>query len=280
MPGRHGRSVRPRAVTRAPAHRPARRLYARRVSDAILRAHAWVLDHWPESPRRWFAVIAAAVAIVVGTLAALRPLGVLVHDLDPIAYVGLAVACWIGAGGALVPIPGVRQVSWLMIVHQSAALDPLIVVPVAAAAMALGQTSFYAAARAGAHRARRDRDDRTDSASEPSGPGEAGTRHAWSARLGALRRGIAAHIPAWVGRWTDRAKDAIARLMRTHPMRAIFLVSLVPTTLTTFASATAGAMGIGFRTFIAASLGGFLVLSTVLAVLGQAILAALGIQAR
>ncbi len=193
----------------------------------VLRVDTWILDHWPESPRRRIVAIVAIVAIVVGTLAALRPLGVLVHDLDPLAYVGLAVACWIGAGGALVPIPGVREVSWVMVIHQGAALEPLIVLPVAAAAMALGQTSYYTAARVGAHHEHETVRPAEEDAGESTGTSRAD--RSLRARLRALRGRLGAYLPAWIGRVMDDAKGAIKRMMHVHPRRAIFLVSIFPT---------------------------------------------------
>ena len=65
-------------------------------------------------------------------------------------YLGLAAACWVGAGGVLVPVPGVRPLSWVMVVHQSVALDPLVVTGLSALAMAFGQTSLFIAAEYGA----------------------------------------------------------------------------------------------------------------------------------
>ena len=108
---------------------------------------------WPTSRRRQVVTIVALMAIILATfLASSRLLRFVFQGLDILAYVALFVACWIGAGGGLVPIPGVRVVSWLMIIQQGAALDPVIVAVVAAFAMVLGQTSYFLATRATQHR--------------------------------------------------------------------------------------------------------------------------------
>ena len=114
-----------------------------------MRAYEWVLVHWPTTWRRR---IAAVVAIVVFVLAALplvfRVAGFAV-DLGILPYVALFILCWVGEGGALVPIPGVRLLSWLTIVQQGANLDPVFVAVVAAVAMACGQSTYFLVARSG-----------------------------------------------------------------------------------------------------------------------------------
>jgi membrane protein DedA with SNARE-associated domain len=258
-----------------------------RPSRAYLDAHAWVLDHWPETGRRRFAVVVTLVALVLGTIAAFHPAAALVTALDPLAYTGLVVVCWIGAGGALVPIPGVRYVSWFMVAHQGAYMDPLVVAPLAAAAMALGQTSYYAAARVGADRVKarlgRREGHRTsgggaDGAAPPgvAVPDEAASSGAATPPHG--HRSILDRAPTPIRRAMTTAKDAITRLLDVHPRRAIFLVSVFPTPLTTFAAASAGALGVRFTPFFVAAFAGFLVLASVLAILGQGILRALGIS--
>ncbi len=96
----------------------------------------------------------AILAIFIATLiASSRLLRLVFEDIDVLAYLGLFIACWIGAGGALVPVPGVRPISWFMVVQQSAALSPVIVATLAATAMVLGQTSYFMATRAAMRRA-------------------------------------------------------------------------------------------------------------------------------
>ena len=121
---------------------------------AMERAHTWVLDRWPTTLRRRIAVIAVLVAVgfvVVSTIA--RLVGAAV-DAGILAYIGLMVVCWVGAGGALVPVPGVRPLSWVMIVHQSTVLVVPIVALLAALAMVLGQSSYFLTTRAEARRRR------------------------------------------------------------------------------------------------------------------------------
>jgi hypothetical protein len=113
---------------------------------------AWFLaHHWPASRRRRAATVLSLIAIVLATtIASSRLLRLVFTDLDVLAYAGLFIAAWVGAGGALVPIPGVRPMSWLMVIHQGAALDPVTVAIVAATAMALGQSSYFLVTRGAA----------------------------------------------------------------------------------------------------------------------------------
>ena len=84
----------------------------------------------------------ALVAIVLATfVASSRLLRFFFDGADVLAYLGLFVACWVGAGGALVPVPGVRPLSWLMVIQQAAALSVFLVIPIAALAMTLGQST-------------------------------------------------------------------------------------------------------------------------------------------
>ena len=93
------------------------------------------------------AVIAAIIVSSANILERLRS-----PELDFLGYLSLFVACWVGAGGALVPIPGVRALSWIMIIQQGAALDPLLVAVIAASAMVLGQSTYFLATRAAQNR--------------------------------------------------------------------------------------------------------------------------------
>ena len=112
-----------------------------------------LLRRWPTSTRRRVAVVVALIAIIVATtIASSRLLLRVTDNLDLVAYASLFVTCWIGAGGAIVPVPGVRAFSWFLLIQQGAALDPLIVALVGASAMVLGQTSYFLAARTAARR--------------------------------------------------------------------------------------------------------------------------------
>lgn len=228
------------------------------IHDRLVRAHGWVLDHWPTSLRRRVAVIIVLVGIgfiVVSTAAHLVGAAI---DLGLLAYLSLMAVCWIGAGGALVPVPGTRPLSWVLIVQQSAVLGPVIVALLAGFAMALGQTSYFFATRAG----------------EDKVAGHHG-----------FHRGGTDKAPKTPGRLvTDwralvaRAHDAISRLMHTHPQRTVFAVCIIPSPLTTFATVTAAASGVEFVRFFVASLAGFLVLTFALVILGQGLLQALGVS--
>lgn len=251
--------------------------------DRIEKAHDWFLHRLPTTMRRRLgiaivavAVVLAAPAVIVPALNTVTEVAIeLANGLDVVAYAGLAIMCWVGSGGALVPIPGVRTLSWVLIVQQGAALEPLLVAVLAAAAMSLGQSSYFAATRAGErHRA------------DPHHhhvPGRGADRPA--ADGAAVAAGASSDAPAgrrqrivhWSRALLTRARAAIVRLMRSHPQRVILLVSIVPNPLTTYATVTAAATGLTWSRFLAPSFAGFLVLTLALVSVGQAILAAIGL---
>ena len=72
-----------------------------------------------------------------------------------------------------------------------------------------------------------------------------------------------------------RGRSSVSHRMVTHPRRIIFGLSVIPNPLTTFATVTASAVGVSFTHFFAASLAGFLVLTSALVILGQGMLQAL-----
>ncbi len=244
-------------------------------ADRLARAHGWVLDHWPTTVRRRIAVVVVVVAVGLVAVSWLDRLVGAAIDLGLLAYVGLMVVCWVGAGGALVPVPGVRPLSWVMVVHQGAVLSPPLVVMATAIAMALGQSSYFIAVR-------------TETRRQAAGSG-----HRWHGRGGGARGdaapvssdGEARHektsaVNGLVARSREllaRGRSVVERRMTDHPRRIIFLLCVVPNPLTTFATVTAASTGVSFSRFFAASLGGFLVLAIALVVAGQGILAALGI---
>ena len=230
------------------------------IPGSLVRIHARALYAWPDTWRRRIGAIVAVIAFLVATaIVSSRLVGFVLFDLDLIAYVGLALTCWIGAGGALVPIPGVRPLSWIMIVQQGATLDPILVASVAALAMAIGQTSLYVTAHVGrthvSHHGHHDR--------------ARGHHHGTDERPdpGRLRRALA------------RARDLVARMLHTHPGPTVFVVSLVPNPLTSFASASAGAEGVAFRRFFVASTAGFIIFSGLLVLLGAGALRLFGLSA-
>jgi len=242
-------------------------------SGVLVQAHAWVLEHWPTSVRRRIGVtvaVVAGVALVASNIA--RLVGAAV-DAGMLAYLGLLGVCWVGAGGALVPVPGVRPLSWVLIVHQSTVLAAPVVVVVAALAMALGQSSYFVAVQLEAHRRQAGRGRRSDrhlrlpvGDEDPAADASDGVGSRSPNRIVARSRAL-----------LESGRKAIARRMATHPQRILFLLCVLPNPLTTFATVSAAASGVPFGRFFAASLAGFLVLATALAIAGQGILAALRI---
>ena len=207
------------------------------------------------------ATVVAIVAIVVATIiASSRVLRLLFQELDLLAYVGLFVSCWIGAGGALVPIPGVRPISWLMIIHQSAALDPVIVALVGALAMTLGQTSYFLATRAAANRTRAPR--ASTSAEPPAGP------------IDPPGDELDARPPSRRARAMTGARERVGRQVGEHGIATVFAVCALPSPLTTLTTTIAAASGMGYARYLPAAFGGYLVWCSVLALFGQGLLLA------
>ena len=205
------------------------------------------------------ATVVAIVAIVVATVIASSRLLRLVFDgLDVLAYAGLFATCWIGAGGALVPIPGIRPISWFLVVQQGAALDPVTVALVAAFAMVLGQSSYFLAPRRGS----------------PA---------AWRRPFGALARGGRRPGPPPATRREHPGLEPVDRGC-PHPRHGprpdrtgwspCSSVSAVPTPLTTLTTTAAAATGMAYVRFFPPSFAGFLVLCSVLALFGQGLLVA------
>lgn len=245
-------------------------------ADRLAGAHAWALDHWPTTVRRRIALIVVVIAIALVAVSWLGRLVGAVVGLGLLAYVGLMIVCWVGAGGALVPVPGVRPLSWVMVVHQGTVLSPPLVVLAAALAMALGQSSYFIAVRAEARRhakgAAHHWHGRGSSASGAAGPASSDEEPP-SDRTKPVN-GLVARSRELL----SRGRAGIERRMKDHPQRIVFLLCVVPNPLTTFATVTAASTGVPFSRFLAASLGGFLVLAIALVVAGQGILVALGIS--
>jgi hypothetical protein len=197
-----------------------------------------------------------------------------------VPYLALMVLCWLGMGGALVPIPGVRFLSWVTIVQQGAALEPVLVAVLAALAMALGQTSFFIAARSGEGFVR----SRVGGESGAE-PGDGGTASVAAPAAGTapLVESPPAPVPAsgsrrWLRDGRARLAQAgttIGHRVAAAPRRTIFLASVLPTPLTTLSTVAAASVGVSFRTFFVTAPAGFLVFSSVLAILGQSLIALL-----
>lgn len=228
---------------------------------------------WPTTRRRQVVIVVALLAIFVATfIASSRLLRFVFEDLDILAYAGLFLACWIGAGGGLVPVPGVRAISWLMIIQQGAALDPVVVALVAGFAMVLGQTSYFLAARAtrqriaenAAHKHEAEATD-ADAAPEPPEPGDAQ----------ALPQGDDAVVAeSRRARAMATARRRITDQVQHHGIITVFAVCSLPTPLTTLTTTAASASGMPYPRFFVAALSGFLLLSSILALFGQGLVVA------
>jgi hypothetical protein len=245
------------------------------VPEPLVRAHRWVLDHWPTSLRRRIAVVVVIVAVAIVVVDALARLVGVAVGLGLLSYLSLMVVCWVGAGGALVPVPGTRPLSWVMIVQQSTVLLPPAVAVLAALAMAVGQTSFFVATRTEGHRHVKFgglhlHRHEVAGADDPSG--------AASESAGAAGKRAPNRLVAWSRGLLARGEALVKERMTVHPQRIVFVLCVLPNPLTTFATVSAAATGVPFSRFFVASLGGFLVLTVALVVAGQAILAALGIS--
>ncbi len=220
-----------------------------RTPQWLTRLHARTARLLPAAGRLRVAAIAGLViaGLTIG-LAGLRLLLRIADGLDILAYLGLFVTNWIANGGLLVPVPGLRFIGWVMIVQQGAALDPTTAGVVGGLAMALGQVSLYVAADAAAQRS-------------------ATARHAAARSRGSSRLGRAIS-----GDRARRARDKLDGLLRHHGFATILGLSMVPNPLTSLGVGMAGAMGMGFRRFLAATLIGRLILGLALAWVGQGLL--------
>jgi uncharacterized membrane protein YdjX (TVP38/TMEM64 family) len=216
----------------------------------------------PRTTRQRLAVVLVLLAILAATYVSSANLLERLRnpELDLLGYLSLFVACWIGAGGALVPIPGVRAVSWVMIIQQGAALDPLVVALIAASAMVLGQSSYFVATRAAQNR--RQRASAADAASiHDSDEGEPQDDLASETDTETHRH----RMPAFMTRTADR----IQRQIHEHGFITVFAVCALPTPLTTLTTTAAAGSGMGYARYLIAAFGGFMTLSTVLAFLGD-----------
>ena len=186
------------------------------------------------------------------------------------------VLCWLGEGGALVPIPGVRLLSWVTIVQQGVNLDPVVVAGLAAFAMAVGQTSYFAAARYGdrfasgriqrfAHLRVPGRSaDAADTTKDVDAVTPVDDRRSRRLMRGGRER-------------LERAGRAVASGMRSHPYRTVFFASIIPSPITTLATLTAAMSGVPYLRYFLPLAAGFLVFCSVLAASGRGILAAMGL---
>ena len=121
-----------------------------RAPRPLLDAHRWLDGRISTHTRHRLGQIVGFGAAIIGTLFLIGEVKSLGIGLGLGAWIGLFLANWIGNGGLLVPIPGLRLVGWTMIVTQGATNEPAILVGlVGGAAMALGQASFYLAAASG-----------------------------------------------------------------------------------------------------------------------------------
>ena len=234
------------------------------------------MARWPTTRRRQVVMLVALVAIVVATfIASSRLLRFVFEDLDVLAYAGLFLACWIGAGGGLVPVPGVRAISWLMIVQQGAALDPVIVALVAAFAMVLGQSSYFLATRAtrqhlaedAAHKHQTESADAHELPKSPAPSAQGQPQqppHTEAAVAAESRR----------ARAMATARRRITYQVQHHGIATVFVVCALPTPLTTLTTTAASASGMRYPRFFVAALSGFLLLSSILALFGQGLVIA------
>jgi hypothetical protein len=281
-----------------------------------MRAYEWLLVHWPTSWRRRVAVVVVIVVFAVAALPLLARVAGVAIDLGILPYTALVILCWVGEGGLLVPIPGVRLLSWLTIVQQGANLDPVIVAVLAAVAMACGQSSYFLVVRSGSRYVIEhlnvgplkghlpipvppaevagaavgipaeevgvvvslpspDEPVAAPGAADPTTASAAADPSTAATTADPTATTTADPTTTRGGGGRDRLAGAAATIssrIRTHPRRTMFLVSVIPSPLTTLATVTAAASGVPFREFFVAAFAGFLVLSSVLAIAGQAIL--------
>jgi membrane protein DedA with SNARE-associated domain len=210
-----------------------------RAPTFLLDAHRWLDGRVSPKHRHRLGQVIGFGAAIIGTLLAIAEVRSIGIGVGLGAWIGLFLANWIGNGGLLVPIPGLRLVGWTMVVTQAATNEPAILVGlVGGAAMAMGQASFYLASASGSsHLAASQRTPR-------SGP---------------------------LARLMRRAQALTAEFVKQHGFPTVLVLSLLPNPLTTFASITAGKIGMGFRHFLLADTIGHVSLGLILALFGQAL---------
>jgi len=164
-----------------------------------------------------------------------------------------------------VPVPGVRAMSWLMIMQQGAALNPYVVAAVGAGAMVIGRTSYFVATRARARRSgAMSESTPTDEAPEEELAAESEDEPASASPEEMGRR----------QRYMASATRRIQRQIHEHGMATVFVVSALPSPMTTLTTTAAASSGMSYVRFFAAAFSGFLLLSAILAGVGQALLQA------
>ena len=211
------------------------------VGDAprhFIRLHAWLDKRFSPRKRRILGIVVGFGAAILGTLIVAGLAKRVGLDIPWAAWIMLFLANWIGNGGILVPIPGLRLVGMTMAAHQGAEGPTILVGLVAGFAMALGQTSFYLTAASGSQH--------LDGSKKDKKPRE--------------------------GRLADAMRKAMAvtaNFVDRHGFPTIFTLSTFPNPLTTFATITAGSMGMGFREFLVANFLGHVILGLILALFGQ-----------
>ena len=213
------------------------------VGDApqhFIRLHAWLDTRFSPRKRRILGVVVGFGAALFGTLIVAGLAKRVGLDIPWVAYITLFLANWIGNGGILVPIPGLRLVGMTMTAHQGAEGTAIFVGLVAGFAMAMGQTSFYLTAASGSKHLKDSKDKKEQKA----------------------RQGR-------VAVYLRKAKDKTADFVERHGFPTIFTLSTFPNPLTTFATITAGSMGMGFREFLVANFLGHVILGLILALFGQ-----------
>jgi membrane protein DedA with SNARE-associated domain len=248
------------------------------VPQRFAGAHQWVLDHWPASVRKRAAIVVVLIAVGIAVIAALARLIGTAIDLGLLAYLGVMVVCWVGAGGALVPVPGTRPLSWVLIVQQSTIVNPVIVALTAAFAMALGQTSFYVATRLEGNRHAAASGQHLPHLHHAASAASGGPAGAPQAESNATPTHPPNRVVAWSRGLMAKGEHEVRLRMTDHPQRIVFVLCMLPNPLTTFATVSAAATGVAFSRFFAASLAGFLVLCTALVIAGQGLLTLLGIS--
>jgi hypothetical protein len=247
----------------------------------FLRAYTWVLAHWPTAVRWHIAVAVVSVVFVVAAIPMLTRIAGIAIDLGILPYLALMVLCWLGEGGALVPVPGVRMLSWIAVVQQGASLEPALVAALAAVSMAAGQTSYFAAARYGERyasgRISRFAHLRMPGTTAPTSDVAPVDDDAPTPDVEIIVEGGRSRRLMRGGRERlERAALMIETRMRSHPSGTIFAVSILPSPLTTLATLTAATVGIPFPRYFVPALAGFLVFSSVLAFAGLGLFDALG----
>lgn len=210
------------------------------AGKGLARVREWVTGLIRICPTPLLLGIGAGAIFALAALVAVVPfaLGLDQNDLENLGLPGVFIANFLGTATLFFPVPGLTAGGQLLIVTLADRYDPVSVALLGGSGMALAETTAYGAGR--------------------------GLRGLSSERK--------MPIGGRIGRWMEAAARRVDRLMVSHGVLTLFVLSAVPNPLFEFAGITAGAVRMPFWRFFAPVAVGKLLRAFALAFIGQALL--------